>query len=425
MIRFPCHCSYRFELPDDMAGGLMQCPKCGRLNDVPTLSDLPHIADDGTFEISQPPSSDAEQRLPELKRIYSSDKIDEQTGEEKDLRPTEADYARIGQDDAASAGSPVPGPAPSPIRPKYDPETGERVREIQVQQAEEDRPDIPMARPAPLGYATALQRHHVPIRRVFFELFTPINLAVMFFVFMAHMSFMILIIIAFCLWATLGLHGSIINIFLTVLLLAHYGNTIIETGPDGRDELPRPLRDLNFSEDIWHPFTRMFLALLICFGPALLIIRWMPAPASLIPAMMAAAMGMLLFPAVTLTSLAGGTYLNFRPDRLVEIMRITGGRYVAAVALWAPAILLNAWVLFGYDTIGATLAMNYPWTGWINEWSVLFPMLSLAVFFAHWAAWHTGLLYRQEHERFGWVMQRYVRRPLRPRIVPPPVRPGP
>src|SRR5687767_10841442 len=48
MIRFPCHCRYTFEVADDMAGGLLQCPKCGRLNDVPTLSDLGGInPDDG------------------------------------------------------------------------------------------------------------------------------------------------------------------------------------------------------------------------------------------------------------------------------------------------------------------------------------------------------------------------------------------
>ena len=40
MISFACRCKHRFSLPDDQAGGIIQCPDCGRLNDVPTLDDL-------------------------------------------------------------------------------------------------------------------------------------------------------------------------------------------------------------------------------------------------------------------------------------------------------------------------------------------------------------------------------------------------
>ena len=40
MIRFHCTCKHVFETDDNMSGGLVQCPKCGRLNDIPTLSDL-------------------------------------------------------------------------------------------------------------------------------------------------------------------------------------------------------------------------------------------------------------------------------------------------------------------------------------------------------------------------------------------------
>ena len=52
MIEFPCPCGrYTFSVPEDMAGGLVQCPKCGRLNDIPTLSDLALIAEDGTYKV--------------------------------------------------------------------------------------------------------------------------------------------------------------------------------------------------------------------------------------------------------------------------------------------------------------------------------------------------------------------------------------
>ena len=40
MINFPCTCNHRFSLPDDQAGGLIQCPQCGRLNDILQKEDL-------------------------------------------------------------------------------------------------------------------------------------------------------------------------------------------------------------------------------------------------------------------------------------------------------------------------------------------------------------------------------------------------
>lgn len=51
MIRFSCRCNHPFQLDKSEAGGLAQCPKCGRLNDVPTLSDLPNLAEDGTYQL--------------------------------------------------------------------------------------------------------------------------------------------------------------------------------------------------------------------------------------------------------------------------------------------------------------------------------------------------------------------------------------
>lgn len=47
------------------------------------------------------------------------------------------------------------------------------------------------------------------------------------------------------------------------LVLAHYGNVIDETGREARDELPRPFRDLSWADDLWGPFYRMALGLMI------------------------------------------------------------------------------------------------------------------------------------------------------------------
>ena len=47
MIRFVCTCGHRLEVPDDEAGNSLQCPKCGLLVDVPTLSELQNFTEDG------------------------------------------------------------------------------------------------------------------------------------------------------------------------------------------------------------------------------------------------------------------------------------------------------------------------------------------------------------------------------------------
>src|SRR4051812_32441715 len=96
MIKFPCHCGHPFVLDDDKAGSTIQCPKCGRLNDIPTLSDLEHIrTDDGTFEIDAPIAETEEHRLQNLRRAFGSGTTDE-SGNEIDLRPSIDDVRAAG-----------------------------------------------------------------------------------------------------------------------------------------------------------------------------------------------------------------------------------------------------------------------------------------------------------------------------------------
>ena len=67
MIKFPCRCSHLFTLDDEMAGGMIQCPRCGLLNDVPSLNDLQNILPDGTIDIELAPiKDDSGARLAEL-----------------------------------------------------------------------------------------------------------------------------------------------------------------------------------------------------------------------------------------------------------------------------------------------------------------------------------------------------------------------
>src|SRR5688572_27378357 len=128
MIAFPCHCGHKFAVGEDMAGGMIQCPHCGRLNDVPLLSDLGHIAEDGTYNLElRPEPEDQTDALPELTRLYMKSRVDEH-GNEIDLRQTMDDIYESGGDEIPLelAGEVRPG------APKYDPITGELIEPMEV-----------------------------------------------------------------------------------------------------------------------------------------------------------------------------------------------------------------------------------------------------------------------------------------------------
>src|ERR1051325_10024105 len=97
MIEFPCHCGHKFSLPQDMAGGLIQCPRCSRLNDVPNLGDLSQLDEDGTFKLEPTIArhETPEQRMADVTRAFRRSRVDD-TGEEIDLRPTMDDVDRAG-----------------------------------------------------------------------------------------------------------------------------------------------------------------------------------------------------------------------------------------------------------------------------------------------------------------------------------------
>src|SRR5689334_888724 len=96
MIKFPCRCSHLFTLDNDMAGGLIQCPQCGRLNDVPTLSDLPYLSDDGTYTLEPEAQKEEPNRLSDLHRMFVQARHDDE-GQDIDLRPTTGDIEDRGE----------------------------------------------------------------------------------------------------------------------------------------------------------------------------------------------------------------------------------------------------------------------------------------------------------------------------------------
>src|SRR5215213_8093263 len=139
MIDFPCPCGrYKFSVPQDMAGGLVQCPECHRLCDVPTPGELQSLDDDGAYKLGPTidPVEDPQARLRKVARAFTRKHRDE-SGEEIDLRPTYDEIAAAGTDD----GSMALADEVDMHAPQYDPLTGQLIRPIDIKRDPSDRPE--------------------------------------------------------------------------------------------------------------------------------------------------------------------------------------------------------------------------------------------------------------------------------------------
>jgi hypothetical protein len=414
MISFPCHCGQRFSLEDDMAGTLVQCPRCGRLNDVPTHDDLAHIDQDGTYMLDQP-VQDKPGRIDELRRIYHPGKVDDQ-GQEIDLRS----YENLATED--ELGIPLqPDRPPTRGIPKYDPETGELLRPINVSADADSAPPldtagIPMASPAPLAYARGETQHQVSPFKVPFLLLMPANAAVLFFIFIAHLIgyFILLVTVNGFLFV-----GPFILLVL-LLIFSHYANVIEDIGPQESDELPRPMRSAGWREDIWGPFINYSGALLICYAPAIAI-TWADLPRPEMTGLLVlllAAIGTCFLPAVMLTTTTSGSSMNLRPDRVAGVIRASGFGYVWALILWVAAVAVYLAGIGLLPMVARGLGLGGAVADLTDQWFVLLPMLAVGIYLMHLFCWHLGLLYRAHHLQFPWVLQRHEwtpRNPLPPR----------
>jgi hypothetical protein len=417
MIEFPCHCSFRFKLQDDMAGAMIQCPRCGRLNDVPTLDDLQALDNDGTYKVDTLVIPDLESgHLDNLTRVYGPGRVDDE-GESIDLRNTLDDVIEAGAEE-------IPLSLRDEVRPgapKYDPVTGELVRPLDLKPAPPPSAStIPVARPAPLGYASGHTDGIHPVR-VPFQLLMPGNAFVIFFIFAAHGLVWFLTIIT-----VMGFFfmAPVLLVFLA-LIVAHYGNIIDDIGPGEQDELPRPLRGLSFYDDIWHPSTAMLGSLFICYGPAWVVtymeLPWPELHGLIVLGMMA--LGTLLLPAVMLTTTTSGSAMNLAPHRVLGVMFSCGIGYLFAVVLAAAALVVYAAGLGFLPYVAFRLGFDAAVVNTLTRGVVLFPLLLLGIYLVHLYCWELGLLYRRHYPRFPWVLQRHEwspREPVPPRRPRPP-----
>jgi hypothetical protein len=396
MIEFPCQCGYRFRIPDDRAGASLQCPKCRRLNDVPTLSDLPAIKPDGTYLIDEPPK-EKRNRFAEFARAYGRRSVDED-GNEKDLRLTIDDIRRA---------TGLPPEAHAPSTPKYDPVTGELIRPMGVSST--DAQDaIPVAKTA-IGYAMPGVNPRISPGAVLLALFAPTNAFVMVFIVLFHLVIqgsLAIIGFAFPVFAVFGL---------TFCILAHYGCVVQEIGPEEKDELPRPLRSLSWGDDLWGPFWAVVASLVLCYTPGIIaLLRLGIAPRGLFLSGSLAALGTIVFPAILLTQTTSGHAANVRPDRVLGVIRQIGWSYPLLVVFWLLA--LGAYVVGIWRLELMTLGMMWGSTTKIF-WMLAFVTVMAAVYLMHFFCWQLGLHYRAKHFYFPWILQRHIKRTEKEKVA--------
>lgn len=415
MIEFSCRCKHHFSLPDDQAGGMIQCPSCHLLVDIPTLSDLEHIDNEGSYKLDESiaPLTEPE-RLSILHRVYTR-RHTEDDGSEIDLRPTMQDVMDAGVEEIPLALADHVRPAP----PKYDPATGELIRPIDVKPGDErvDPAAVPMAQRA-VEYAGADLNPRLGIGTIGFQLLQPVNLFVMLLILLGQILLQPLNLL---LAAGMFLIAPV-WLGLVMIITAHYANVVEDTGPAEFDELPRPLRDGSFVDDIWRPFTHIGGAFILCYGWVLLAWR-LDAPAYVSLGLMLA--GSFFFPAVLLTLTTSGTTLNLRPDRVLGVIRVCGLRYFAVVGLFVAADVtygLGLW-RFQFDSqqmfrfAGLPQGTGAPW--WFQPYSA-YPALIGGIFLMHWFCWTLGAMYRVHHGAFPWVLQRHIPTRLNQRTLLPP-----
>jgi hypothetical protein len=430
MIDFPCKCGQPFSVPSDQAGGMIQCPNCGLLADVPTLSDLPNINSDGTFAFEDPLPPKDNVTAADLYRVFNNNTVDSR-GVEKDLRPKSEYIEAIGMEDEIKPRA----------APRYDPVTGELIRPLQFKDEKptpvlaigeivdpselDDEPEpeplpvvaiptIPKPKPRSLGYAVGDTRKQVTLKTMALELLMPANTDVMFFVFLLY-------ILGY--YTTSGLAAYLANfpfiqpiwpfIFVNIpmwLVLSHLGCVIEDTGPDAIDELPRPMRNFSPGEDVLSPLFRVLLGGIICFLPMLLAIHVLDFknPMAKPIVLLFGGTGAFFFPAVVLTAVTGTTVLNLRPDRVAAVLKLCGPQYFISIILFLLAVIPSIYYMTGPllfpQPLGAPVFQK------IDSPRLMLPIMMLTIYFANFFAWQLGLMYRQNHEQFPWLAQRHVRK---------------
>ncbi|HSZ54322.1 MAG TPA: hypothetical protein VK797_01580 [Tepidisphaeraceae bacterium] len=418
MIEFPCKCGFRFKLDDEQAGGTIQCHRCGLLSDIPLHQDLAAINEDGTYKMDESPTLQNPQAAADLIYVFTRGASDVD-GYEKDLRLTTEEF------DAVGTGQPLPlhPQANEALGPKYDPETGELITEFQIANdgpSAIDPATVPMAT-ATLNYASGRAAYRPSFSKALAHLFSPPNLTVMFVIFCIHA---LIWPIQFILNEGFFLIVAVEPLMIA-LILSHYGNVVEDIGPNDKDDLPRPLRDLGFYEDLWLPFCNVFAAMIFCYWPLIPLAAYLMQGSehrSLLSSLIVlfVALGTFAFPAALLTLAGSGTILNLRPDRVLRTIVRTGAVYLLVMIVWMVTALTYLWGFVGSALAIGRLMNRAPPQNVLFSWPLVVGALLAGIFFMHYLCICLGLIYRAHSHDFPWVLQRHVRTK---QTLPPPMPP--
>ncbi len=402
MIHFNCRCGHAFAVPDSMAGDALQCPKCHLLRDVPTDRELESLEEDGGYIMADaaPRLEPIEQRVQEATRAFTRERYDE-NGEEIDLCPTMEDVLLVGTSEQTSIADNI-----LIDRPQYDPTTGELVRPLPIVAR---AALVPEPEPvAVIPYASPYIQGDVGLFDVPALLLKPINLFVMSLVLVGHA---LLQPINAMLGAGLAPIAPLWIIGWS-FIAAQYANIVNDIGPGDYNELPRPLRDASFADDIWLPFVHTFAALILCYTP--FAVASLGSWSQMVQAI-AFFGGSVLLPAIFLTTTtAGSVSHNLRPHLLWNVIRAIGPRYwilVAFIIVALPAyyyglmrLQFDSLLLLVPQRRAAGMRQTRPL--WFAPY-FMYPVLCSAIFLLHWVCWSLGLAYRKHHGQFRWVLQRH------------------
>ncbi len=204
-------------------------PRVFLLNDVPRLGDVAGVTEDFTYAVDETPARQ-DGALETLMTVYAKSGIDE-PGEAIDLRNQPEEMVEVGETE-------TPEQARKRERPRYDPETGELIQPIPFA----DHPRDHQPRPADIPFATAVVTYATvgttPARnlaRVLLDLVQPMNIVVMFSIFVIHL--MLGISTAVMILGIFLIAPGFISFIMAIF--AHYGNVIDDVATEERDELPR------------------------------------------------------------------------------------------------------------------------------------------------------------------------------------------
>ena len=100
--------------------------------------------------------------------------------------------------------------------------------------------------------------------------------------------------------------------------------------------------------------------------------------------------------------------MNLRVDRLIGVIRDCGAGYWISVLSFTIATPIYLFAMFGLDRAIALLFQSKAFGTSFLGILIFMPALLLGIYLYHFCCWFLGLLYRANHPRFPWVLQRHV-----------------